>query len=40
MENRGTNDSRPLVLVIGTTGQVGKLILAEFDREPGAVRVR
>jgi NAD(P)H dehydrogenase (quinone) len=40
VENHGVNDSSPVVLVIGTTGQVGKLILAEFDREPGAVRVR
>lgn len=40
MENHGVNDPSPVVLVIGTTGQVGKLILAEFDREPAAVRVR
>jgi NAD(P)H dehydrogenase (quinone) len=30
----------PVVLVIGTTGQVGKLIVDEFDRDPGNVRVR
>jgi NAD(P)H dehydrogenase (quinone) len=30
----------PHVLVIGTTGQVGKYIVEEFDREPGNVRVR
>jgi uncharacterized protein YbjT (DUF2867 family) len=30
----------PVVLVIGTTGQVGELIVEEFDRDPGAVRVR
>jgi NAD(P)H dehydrogenase (quinone) len=35
-----TDTTSPIVLVIGTTGQVGKLILAEFDREPGRVRVR
>jgi NAD(P)H dehydrogenase (quinone) len=40
VEDHEMNDSRPVVLVVGTTGQVGKLILAEFDREPGAVRVR
>jgi NAD(P)H dehydrogenase (quinone) len=40
VEKHGVDDARPVVLVIGTTGQVGKLILAEFDREPGAVRVR
>jgi uncharacterized protein YbjT (DUF2867 family) len=41
MENNPVTDpAGPVVLVIGTTGQVGKLILAEFDREPGHVRVR
>jgi NAD(P)H dehydrogenase (quinone) len=30
----------PVVLVIGTTGQVGRLIVEEFDRDPGNVRVR
>jgi NAD(P)H dehydrogenase (quinone) len=30
----------PVVLVIGTTGQVGKLMVDEFDRDPGDVRVR
>ncbi|MBV1781038.1 NmrA family NAD(P)-binding protein [Paeniglutamicibacter sp. ABSL32-1] len=30
----------PIVLVIGTTGQVGKLIVEEFDRDLGNVRVR
>jgi NAD(P)H dehydrogenase (quinone) len=40
VENHAVNDSRPVVLVIGTTGQVGKLILEEFDRDAGDVRVR
>jgi NAD(P)H dehydrogenase (quinone) len=31
---------RPVVLVIGTTGQVGRLILDEFDQHPGDVQVR
>lgn len=30
----------PVVLVIGTTGQVGTRILKEFDRDPGDVHVR
>ena len=30
----------PIVLVIGTTGQVGRLIVEEFDRDPGNIRVR
>jgi NAD(P)H dehydrogenase (quinone) len=42
VENQAAEDSssKPLVLVIGTTGQVGKLIVEEFDRDPGNVRVR
>ncbi|WP_179090816.1 NmrA family NAD(P)-binding protein [Rhodococcus sp. D-1] len=35
-----TDSTNPVVLVIGTTGQVGKLIVEEFDREPGSARVR
>ncbi|MCZ4590368.1 hypothetical protein O4328_43285 [Rhodococcus opacus] len=35
-----SNATKPVVLVIGTTGQVGKLIVDEFDRDPGDVRVR
>lgn len=35
-----SNSTKPVVLVIGTTGQVGKLIVDEFDRDPGDVRVR
>jgi NAD(P)H dehydrogenase (quinone) len=34
------DSTSPIVLVIGTTGQVGKLIVEEFDRDPGNVRVR
>lgn len=35
-----TDATNPTVLVIGTTGQVGRLIVDEFDRDPGDVRVR
>ena len=31
---------KPNVLVIGATGQTGRLIVNEFDRDPGPVRVR
>lgn len=34
------DSTKPLVLVIRTTGQVGTFIMAEFDRDPGDVRVR
>jgi NAD(P)H dehydrogenase (quinone) len=34
------DSTSPTVLVIGTTGQVGKLIVDEFDRDPGNIRVR
>ncbi|MFF0902941.1 UNVERIFIED_CONTAM: hypothetical protein RF653_04640 [Kocuria sp. CPCC 205316] len=36
MENHAAevDSTRPIVLVIGTTGQVGKLIIDEFDRDP------
>lgn len=42
MENYAAevDSTSPVVLVIGATGQVGKLIAGEFDREPGNVRVR
>lgn len=42
MGNRAAeiDSTNPVVLVIGTTGQVGKLIVDEFDRDPGTVRVR
>jgi len=32
--------TKPVVLVIGTTGTVGQHMLADFDREPGDVQVR
>lgn len=35
-----TQTSAPTVLVIGATGQTGRLIVEEFDRNPGNVRVR
>ena len=31
---------KPTVLVIGATGQTGRLIVEEFDREPGGVTLR
>ena len=31
---------KPTVLVIGATGPTGRLILEEFDREPGDVKLR
>jgi uncharacterized protein YbjT (DUF2867 family) len=31
---------QPTVLLIGATGQAGRLIVAEFDRDPGNVRLR
>lgn len=34
------DSTSPIVLVIGTTGQVGKFIVEEFDRDSGNVRVR
>ncbi|WP_052053426.1 MULTISPECIES: NmrA family NAD(P)-binding protein [Nocardiaceae] len=34
------DSTKPVVLVIGTTGQVGKLMVEEFDRDPGNVQVR
>ncbi|PZF26867.1 hypothetical protein DEJ05_08140 [Curtobacterium sp. MCLR17_045] len=41
MENTTTETStKPVVLVIGTTGTVGRHLLADFDRHPGAVQVR
>ena len=32
--------TKPVVLVIGTTGTVGQHLLADFDRDPGNVQVR
>src|SRR5580692_11768218 len=34
------SSEQPSVLVIGATGQTGRLIVAEFDRDPGNVRLR
>jgi NAD(P)H dehydrogenase (quinone) len=34
------DSTHPIVLVIGTTGQVGRLIVDEFDHDTGNVRVR
>ena len=34
------SSEQPTVLVIGATGQAGRLIVAEFDRDPGNVRLR
>ena len=33
-------DHRPTVLVLGITGQTGRAILEEFDRDPGEVLLR
>jgi hypothetical protein len=35
MENIIT-DTRPLIFLMGTTGQTGRLILEDFDRTPDA----
>ena len=32
--------SQPTVLVIGATGQTGRLIVADLKRDPGNVRLR
>ena len=34
------NDTTPLVFLMGTTGQTGRLILEDLDRNPGGVRIR
>ncbi|MBB4729715.1 NmrA family NAD(P)-binding protein [Xanthomonas arboricola] len=34
------SQSTPLIFLMGTTGQTGRLILQEFDKNPGDVRVR
>jgi NAD(P)H dehydrogenase (quinone) len=33
-------NNSPLVFLMGVTGQTGRLILEDFDRNPGAVRIR
>lgn len=35
-----TNNTTPLIFLMGTTGQTGRLILEDFDRNPGDVRIR
>jgi hypothetical protein len=35
-----TTDTAPLVFLMGTTGQTGRLILQDFDRNPSGVRIR
>jgi uncharacterized protein YbjT (DUF2867 family) len=35
-----TTDSRPLIFLMGVTGQTGRLILEDFDNNPSDVRVR
>ena len=34
------SSDRPTVLIIGATGQTGRLIVADFDRDPGNARLR
>jgi NAD(P)H dehydrogenase (quinone) len=34
------SSEHPAVLVIGATGQTGRLIVADFDRDPGNIRLR
>jgi NmrA-like family len=34
------SSEQPTVLVVGATGQTGRPILADFDRDPGNVRLR
>lgn len=35
-----TNPDRPTILVLGSTGQTGRLVVEELDRYPGAVQIR
>ena len=35
-----STDTRPLVFLMGTTGQAGRLILNDFERNPDGVRIR
>lgn len=35
-----TTDTTPLIFLMGTTGQTGRLILEDFDKNPGGVRIR
>ena len=34
------NDTNPLIFLMGTTGQTGRHILEELDRDPGGARIR
>ena len=34
------SSDRPTVLIIGATGQTGRLIMADFDRDPGNASLR
>ncbi len=40
MANGENGSSKSVVLVIGTTGQIGQLSVKEFDRDPAGVHVR
>ena len=40
METTTATPTKPVVLVLGTTGTVGQRLMADFDREPGDVQVR
>lgn len=35
-----TIDTSPLIFLMGTTGQTGRHILDELDRDPGDARIR
>ncbi len=35
-----TNPDRPTILVLGSTGQTGRLVVEELDRYPDAVQIR
>jgi NAD(P)H dehydrogenase (quinone) len=35
-----TTDTRPLIFLMGTTGQTGRHILEDFDQNPGNARIR
>jgi NAD(P)H dehydrogenase (quinone) len=40
IRNNEMSGEQATVLVIGATGQTGRLIVADFDRDPGNVRLR
>ena len=35
-----TNPDKPTILVLGSTGQTGRLVVEELDRNPDAVQLR